>query len=63
LRLHAKGGLGEVFLAHDEELHRQVALKQIQDRHADDPTYEKRFGEGARKRLELYKSKKPYRTD
>ncbi len=43
VRLHARGGLGEVFMASDRELDRTVALKEIQRQYADHPDSRARF--------------------
>jgi serine/threonine-protein kinase len=43
VNLHARGGLGEVHLAVDRQLNREVALKQMQGHLADHPDLRRRF--------------------
>jgi serine/threonine protein kinase len=47
-RLHAKGGTGQVWLAHDEDLGRDVALKELRPDRGDSPAAMARFLEEAR---------------
>jgi serine/threonine-protein kinase len=43
VRFHARGGIGEVHLAQDQELRREVALKRIQPRHGTSADARARF--------------------
>src|SRR5262249_58818906 len=43
LRFHARGGAGEVLVARDEGLRRDVAVKRMQRPHAADPRSRDRF--------------------
>jgi serine/threonine-protein kinase len=48
LNLHAKGGMGKVWLAHDGDLSRDVALKELRPERGSNPAVLARFLEEAR---------------
>ena len=48
-----RGGMGEVYLAHDTELDRQVALKFLPPHYTQDPEINKRFKREARAAAKL----------
>lgn len=48
LRLHATGGIGRVWLAHDSGIGRNIALKELRPEHSKDATLAARFLQEAR---------------
>src|SRR5262249_51564994 len=43
LHHHADGGMARIYFARDNELSREVALKEIKEQYADDPSSRRRF--------------------
>ena len=41
--LHRQGGIGRIWIAHDRNLNRKVALKDLQPQYTEDPDVRKRF--------------------
>ena len=53
IKLHQKGGLGEIYIARDHQCDRIVAIKQIQKAFAQDPERQERFEREAKTTSQL----------
>ena len=47
LRYHARGGLGQIAIALDQEFQREIALKSIREEYSDSELHQEKFNQEA----------------